>query len=319
MNRERETMNRRTFLAATIAAAIPAPAAPRRLDSSRVSAITDEIARTPEDAIKFAHEFGLKWLALRDTPSPPGPQRIPYHSMEPAQLKQVMSDFKNAGIKISFLDTPFLKFDLPGTTPKRSRPEEAAAKEARMAKQQALFDNRLADLRLGIRASHAFDCSMLRIFTFTRISEPESIFPRIADVIGEYSAVAEKEGIRLLIENEASQNAGTSAETAKLLKILPKNVGINWDSLNGLPLGEKPFPDGYETVPKDRIWNVHVKGKSLLDYPEHQDWPAILTALERDGFGGYLELETHIFGDGQVAASHASMKEIMRLLNAKNA
>ena len=310
-------MNRRTFLAATLAAATPAPAAPKRIDSSRVSAITDEISRSPADAIQFAHDFGMQWLSLRDTPAPPGPGRIPYYSMEPAKLQQVVGEFKEAGIKISFLDTPFLKFDLPGTSPKRSRPEEPAAKEARIARNQKLFDDRMEDLRLGIRASQAFNCPMLRIFTFTRVEEPESVFPRVAEVIGEVAAVAEKEGIRLLIENEASQNAGTSAETAKLLKLLPRNVGVNWDSLNGLPLGEKTFPDGYESIPKDRMWNVHVKGKSLLDYPEHQDWPAILTALEHDGFTGRLELETHIFGDGQVAASHASMKEIMRLLNAK--
>ena len=91
-----------------------------------------------------------------------------------------------------------------------------------MARDQAQFDNRLADLRLGIRACHAFDCPQLRIFTFTRVAEPESIFPRIAGIIGELSAVAEKEGVRLLIENEASQNAGTSAETAKLIKLLPQ-------------------------------------------------------------------------------------------------
>jgi len=311
-------MTRRTFLAATLAAAVPAPAAPRRIDSSRVSAITDEISRSPADAIQFAHDFGMQWLSLRDTPAPPGPGRVPYYSMEPAQLKQVMGEFKDAGIKVSFLDTPFLKFDLPGTSPKRSRPEEPAAKEARIARNQALFDNRMKDLRLGIRASHAFDCPMLRIFTFTRVEDPESIFPRIAEVITELSEVAQKDGIRLLIENEASQNAGTSAETAKLIKLLPRNVGVNWDSLNGLPLGEKPFPDGFEAIQKDRMWNVHVKGKSLLDYPEHQDWPAILNALERDGFTGRLELETHIFGDGQVAASHASMKEIMRLVSTRN-
>ena len=311
-------MDRRTFLAATLAAAIPAPAAPKRIDSSRVSAITDEASRSPADAIRFAHEFGLQWLSLRDTPAPPGPGRIPYYSMEPARLQEVMKEFKDAGIKVSFLDTPFLKFDLPGTSPKRSRPEEPAAKDARIARAQASFDNRLADLRLGIRASHAFNCPMLRIFTFTRVEEPESIFPRIADVIGELATIADKEGIRLLIENETTQNAGTSAETAKLLKILPRNVGINWDSLNSLPLGEKPFPDGYESLPKDRIWNVHVKGKSLLNYPEHQDWPTILKALERDGFTGRLELETHIFGDQQVAASHDSMKEILRLLNTKS-
>ena len=265
------------------------------------------------EAIEFAHKFGMQWLSLRDIPSS-DPKKISYHSLEPAMLQQAKAEFKDGGVGISFLDSPFLKFGLPRTEPKRSRPEDPAAREKRLAREQAQFDSRLADLRLGIRASHAFDCKMLRIFTFNRVAEPESVFPRIAEVIAELSAVAQKEGIRLLIENESSQNAGTSAETAKLMKLLPGNVGINWDSLNGLALGEKPYPDGYESLPKDRIWNVHVKGKSLLDYPEHQDWPAILSALERDGFTGRLELETHIFGETQVAASHASMKEIMSIL-----
>jgi sugar phosphate isomerase/epimerase len=307
-------MNRRSFLAATIAAAVPVPAAPRRLDRSRVSAITDEISRSPAEAIAFAHKFGMQWLSLRDMPSD-DPKKVAYHSLEPKMLQQVQAEFKEAGIKVGFLDTPFLKFGLPGTEPKRSRPEEPAAREKRIAREKAQFDNRIPDLRMGIRASQAFDCPLVRIFTFNRVAEPESVFPRLADIIGEMAVIADKEGIKLLIENEASQNAGTTAETSKLIKMLPANVGINWDSLNGLALGEKPYPDGYDTLPKDRNWNVHVKGKSLLDYPEHQDWLAIFNALERDGFQGRLELETHIFGDQQVQASHDSMAEIMRLLS----
>jgi sugar phosphate isomerase/epimerase len=306
-------MDRRSFLAATCGAALPARGAVRPIDSSRVSAISDEIARSPAEAIEFAHKFGMQWLSLRDLPAPLGTKKTAYYSLNPAAMRQVAREFKDAGIGVSFLDTPFLKYDLPGTTPKR-KPEEPAAKQARMAQDKALFDNRIEDLRQGIRAGQAFDCSLVRIFTFTRVENPEPLFPRIADVIGELATVAEKEGVKLLIENETTQNAGTSAETAKLMKLLPQKVGINWDTLNGLPLGEKPFPDGYETLPKDRIWNVHVKGKSLLDYPERLDWPAILRALEQDGFSGRLELETHIFGEQQVAASHSSMKEIMRLL-----
>jgi sugar phosphate isomerase/epimerase len=311
-------MNRRSFLAATLGAAVSAAASPRRLDRTRVSAITDEISRSPGDAIDFAHRYGLQCLSLRDIPAALGAEKIPYYSLAPDVLDQTAREFREAGIRIAFLDTPFLKFDLPGTEPKRSKPEDPAAREKRLAKDQALFDSRIEDLHQGIRASHAFDCPLVRIFTFTRIAEPESIFPRIADIISELALIADKEGIKLLIENETTQNAGTSAETAKLLKLLPQNVGINWDSLNALPLGEKPYPDGYESLPKDRIWNVHVKGKSLLDYPEHQDWPALLNALERDSFQGSLELETHIFGEQQIAGSNASMKEILRLLEARN-
>jgi L-ribulose-5-phosphate 3-epimerase len=312
-------MDRRSFLATAVAAAVPSLATTLVIDRNRVSAISDEVARSPPDAISYAHEFGLKFLSLRDVPAPLTAKKYSYHSLEPEALRQAVQQFKDAGIRIGFLDTPFLKFGLPGTEPKRSRPEDASKKETRLAHEKVMFDNRLADLRLGIRASQAFDCPMLRIFTFTRVAEPESLFPRLAEVIGELAVVAEKDGVKLLIENEASQNAGTSTETAKLIKLLPRNVGINWDSLNGLPLGEKPFPDGYESLPKDRVWNVHVKGKSLLDYPEHQDWLAILNALERDGFAGHLELETHIFGEQQVQASHDSMKEIIRLLAARKA
>ena len=307
------SMNRRTFLAATIAAAVPASAAQKRIDRSRVSAITDEVARSPEDAIRFAHEFGLQWLSLRDTPSPLAP--VGFLLFDGTGEAEAGRDrVQGRRNKISFLDTPFLKFDLPGTEPKRTRPEELASQRGPHRQEPGAV--RQAHRRSPSRYPRQSGLQLPDASHFYVHPRPRTrVFSsRIADLIGEYAAIAEKEGIRLLIENEASQNAGTSAETAKLLKILPRNVGINWDSLNGVPLGEKPFPDGYESVQKDRIWNVHVKGKSLLDYPEHQDWPAILTALKHDGFTGRLELETHIFGDQQVAASHDSMKEIVRLL-----
>ena len=310
-------MNRRSFIAASLAAVVPAGAAARRINLTRVSAITDEIARSPVEAIDFAHQYGMQWLSLREVPAPLGTKKTLYHSLDAGALLQAAREFKDAGIRIAFLDTPFLKFGMPGTEPKRKTPEDPAAREKRLAREQVRFDNRLEELRQGIRASQAFDCPRVRIFSFSRVAEPESIFPRIAEVIGELAVVAEKEGVRLLIENEASQNAGTSAEAAKLIKPLPGNVEINWDSLNGLALGEKPYPDGYQSLGNNRVWSVHVKGKSLLDYPEHQDWPAIFSALDRDGFQGNVELETHIFGEQQVAASHASMKEIIRLLDAR--
>jgi L-ribulose-5-phosphate 3-epimerase len=310
-------MNRRSFLAATLGAAVSAPAATRRLDRSRVSAITDEVSRSQAESIDFAHRYGLQRLSLRDIPVPLGAKKNPYYALEPQEMKRVAREFHDAGIRIAFLDTPFLKYDLPGTEPVQTKPESPEARQKRAARAQALFDRRLEDLRQGIRASHTFECPLVRIFTFTRVAEPESLFPRIADIINEMAPIAEKEGVKLLIENENTQNAGTSVETAKLLKSLAGNVGINWDSLNSLALGEKPYPDGYDSLPKDRIWNVHVKGKSLLDYPEHQNWPAILNALERDNFTGSLELETHIFGEQQIAGSNASMKEILRLLDAR--
>lgn len=302
---------RRSFLAAGLGSAFALRAAVPKIDSSRISAISDEIARSPADAIQFAKQFGMQWLSLRDVPG----GKKSYHALEADELAAAHAEFKEAGIRISFLDTPLLKFGLPGTEPVRRTPERPEARARRIARDQAQFDGRMEELRKAIRACHALDCTMLRTFSFSRIAKPETLFQRVADHIGEMAVICEKEGVRLLIENEASQNVGTSAETAQFIKLLPeKALAINWDSLNGAPLGEKPYPDGYDVLPRHRIQNVHLKGKTVLDYPEHLDWGAIFVQLQKDGYTARLELETHIFGEGQVAASHASMREIMRIL-----
>jgi sugar phosphate isomerase/epimerase len=308
------TLNRRSFLGTGIAASLAlrgGTTKPSKIDRSRISAISDEVAKSPAEAIQFAKHFGMQWLSLRDVPG----TKKSYHALEADELAAARAEFKEAGIRISFLDTPLLKFGLPGTEPARRTLEQPEAREKRMAKEQAQFDGRMEELRKAIRCCHALDVSMMRTFSFTRVAEPETMFQRVADHIGEMAKVAEKEGMRLLIENEASQNVGTCAETAKFLKLLPeKALAINWDSLNGVPLGEKSYPDGYDILPKHRILNVHLKGKSVLDYPEHLDWGAIFAQMQKDGYTGRFELETHIFGEGQVAASHASMREIMRIL-----
>src|SRR5262249_34284311 len=155
----------------------------------------------------------------------------------------------------------------------------------------------------------------VRVFTGVRVADPEKLRPRIVDVLGEMALLAEKDKIHLLIENEGSCNIATSAELAALMKLLPsKWIGINWDSLNGSAQKETPFPDGYEMLPKKRIGNVQIKGKTVLDWPEKLDWKAIFQALQRDGYQGKIGLETHIFGETQIASSHSSMREILRIV-----
>jgi sugar phosphate isomerase/epimerase len=99
------------------------------------------------------------------------------------------------------------------------------------------------------------------------------------------------------------------------MKLMPsKWVGVNWDVTNGLAFKETPFPGGYKLLPPNRIGNVHMKGRSLLDYPERLDWKTIFEVMAKDGYRGAFGLETHIFGAGQIQASHDSMKEILRIL-----
>ena len=75
------------------------------------------------------------------------------------------------------------------------------------------------------------------------------------------------------------------------------------------------MPDGYAKLPKERIGNVQIKGKSILpEYPELMDWKEIFDVMTSEGYQGQFGLETHIFGEGQIAASHACMKQILSIV-----
>ena len=303
-----QVMTRRALLVGTLgAASLPAKT---KIDRARISAISDEIGKSPQASIDFAKQYDLQFLELRNVPG--GKE---YSFLPEDEVKQAAADFARNGIRISFMNSSLLKFGWPGTDPVRRRPETDEAQAKRLQTESARFERRMDDLRTAIRNCHILGVDLLRVFTGSRVEEPEKLYPRIVDVLGEMALVCEKEKIRLLIENEGSCNIGTSAELTNLLKLIPsKWIGINWDSLNGLSLHENPFPDGYQVLPKERIYNVQIKGKTLLDYPEKLDWKVIFETLQKDGYQGKLGLETHIFGEGQIAASHSSMQEILRIV-----
>jgi sugar phosphate isomerase/epimerase len=129
------------------------------------------------------------------------------------------------------------------------------------------------------------------------------------------SELAAKENVKLAVENEASCNVNTCAEIVGLMKLLPeKTVGINWDPWNAVNTNEVPFPAGYAMLPKKRIWNVQMKGHSLLEDQRKLDWRSIFTALEKDGYNGRIGLETHYFDGTVIEKSHLSMREIRRIV-----
>jgi sugar phosphate isomerase/epimerase len=302
---------RRQLLATALAA--PALSAQKRIGLNRISAITDEIGKTPGDSIAFARQYGLRWVELRGIPG----NKVYYATMPEAELRPIAKEFAANGLKVSFLNTALLKFTLPGTEAVRRRQESEEARARRQANEVRLFERRMEDLEIAIRAAHAFDVAKIRVFTFSRVEAPETLFQRIVEVLGPMVKKAEKEGVQLLVENEASCNVASCAELASMMKMLPsKAFGINWDPLNGTSLKEVPFPDGYALLPKKRIGNVQIKARSILEGPQRLDWAAILQALEKDDYRGQVGLETHVFDGTLIEASHACMREIRRIVHA---
>jgi sugar phosphate isomerase/epimerase len=305
-------MTRRELLAAAAAAACAPGLRARGFDKSRISAITDEIGLTTDDAIAFAHKYGLTNVEIRNRME----SKKEYYLLPEAEIKGDALRFQKEGLKVSFINTGLLKFTWPGTEPVRRRTETPEAREKRLASEKGRWDRRLDDLRAAIRCAQIMGCDKVRVFTGSRIEDPKSVFPRIAEVIGsEMAAVAEKEKVFLLIENEGSQNVATSQEIDDILKLIKsKWVGFNWDPHNAY--GKENYMEGYAVLPKNRMLNVQVKGKGVMpSSPEKEDWRAIMLALEKDNYKGKIGLETHIFDGTLIAAAHTSMEEIMRIVS----
>ncbi|MCC6537694.1 MAG: sugar phosphate isomerase/epimerase [Bryobacterales bacterium] len=291
--------------AAALGMAAPTALAGRPIQRSRISAITDEIARSPEQAIEFCRQYELKWVELRGFPVKDGSRSREYFRLPEADLKQAAREFADAGLGVSFLNTSLLKYWLPGTTPSNPRARQDPTR----------FEKLREEFKQAAQAAHILGTDKVRIFTFWRVADPAAVMPRVAEIIDELGALAAKEKLRLLIENEGACNVGSAAELASLLKLVKsKAVGINWDPLNAEHSKEIAFPDGYAMLPANRIWNVQIKGHSILPGKEWMDWAAIFKRLERDGYRGQVGLETHIFGEVQIQRSHESMREILRLV-----
>jgi sugar phosphate isomerase/epimerase len=301
-------MRRRELLVASLAA-LPLWAG-KRIDRSRFSALTDEIGNSEEEAFAFAKQYGLSWVELRGVPG----ANLDYEGLPASELRAFARKLKDRGLKVSYLDAPLLKFTLPGFEPVGRSTDTAEQLARRAAEGEQRLGRRMEDLRRSLDTAEILGARKVRVFTFHRVRDRDKVMPRVAGILAEMAAAAGRRGIHLLVENEGSCNVATCAEAAGLLKMVPSQwLGFNWDCLNGVGYRENPFPEAYSLIPKDRLGNVHIKGRSVLPGPHRMDWKAVFAALERDGYRGQIGLETHI-KETLIESSHASMREMIRLV-----
>ena len=304
-------MTRRELLAgaACALAAKPLLAFKSHITRAHISAITDEIGNTQADAIDFAQHYGLQWVELRNVPE----TKKEFAFLTEPELKRWATQLAVAKLKVSFLNTSLLKFTWPGLTPAKPRKETDDQRSTREALEQKKWERRREDAAAALRAANILGVDKVRVFTGERVANPETAYPLIVRTMEELIPLAEAARVHLLIENESTQNIGTSAETKAIMELLPsKTMGINWDPQNALALKEIPWPDGYAQVPKDRMLNAQFKAKGLLDdSPEKLNWKAIMEAMQKDNYRGQIGLETHIFDGTLIEKAHESMKIIL--------
>ena len=143
------------------------------------------------------------------------------------------------------------------------------------------------------------------MFSYWRTTEPERTYDRLAEALLALAEQAGRRGIVIGLENEHACNVGTGEEASRMLARLDHpSLKVLWDPANASILGEKPFPNGYQTLDPTRIAHVHAKDCFVKDHkPEWGPvgemgigWRGQIDALRRDGYDGWISLETHWTG-----------------------
>lgn len=276
-------MTRRELLAGAAVAATAGKlsAFKSHISKARISAITDEIGKTQAEAIEFAHHYGLSLVELRNVPE----TRKEISFLSEPELKSIAAELASNKLKVSFLNSSLMKFTWPGINPASGKKDP----------DQKKWDRRKEDAESAVRAAVILGCDKVRVFTGTRDVNPESTYPLIVRTVEELLPIFEKAKVKMLLENENSQNIGTSPELKAIFELIPsKSVGYNWDPGNAQSLKELPWPDGYKSLPVGRMMNIQFKAKNTLDSsPDKMDWKAVLEQLQKDNYQGALGLETH--------------------------
>ncbi len=258
-------------------------------DRFRIAAITDEFTPDLEAASDAMQAVGMTGAELRMLW---GKNIIDLTNEE---VDRAIEIARAHGFKIVSIASPLLKCVLP----------DAPAVDERFQQDSFASKHTFGDQpRLAARAFEIAErtgARIIRVFSYWRTVQPEACFSRIVDALRGLAEQAAARDITIGIENEHACNIGTGEETARLLAALDHpNLKVVWDLANALVAGENPMA-GYAKLPVARIAHVHAKDCTVESHKATWlelgtgaiPWPAQVDALARDGYAGWISLETH--------------------------
>jgi sugar phosphate isomerase/epimerase len=288
----------------------PGPSAAESKFRFKLGAISDGFSGDFEQALQIMKSYGLHWVEIREVWGKYNTEATP------AEIGRIRRLLEQYDFKCSVVDSALYKCTLPGTKPVTTEPDTYP------------YSGQIDLLKRAAERAHAWGTDKVRGFSFWRVSDPSSVFARVAEELDKAAGVARTEGVRLVIENEESCNGGTGHELAAILKMAPaQNLGINWDVGNGYMHGEVSYPDGYQALDKSRIWHLHLKGmtcaaglKNCQEAFADQgviDLAGQLRALARDHYRESMSLECEFEAPGlnHQQTTRRSLEGLLRVVN----
>lgn len=311
------SFSRRTFLSGAGLAAAGC-ALPHALLASvasspfRVAVINDEISQDFERACQVASGFGMKWIELR------GMWNKNILDLDANQITESLRLLKKYDLRVTDIGSPLFKVDFPGAPKSKFSPKhDEFNAHFGSAQQDAVVDK-------CIEMAKKFSTDRIRCFDFWRLDDPKPYRAAINETLRKAAEKIGKQGQVLVLENEMSCNTGTGKEAAEVLAaVQTPSFMLNWDPGNAATLGEIPYPNGYDLLPKNRIGHCHCKD-ALKNGDKYQwaamgkgiiDWFGQFRALKKDSYRYAVSLETHWRGAGtpeeSTKQSWAGMKEAL--------
>ena len=282
----------------------------------RIAVINDEITQDFGRACEVASkEFAMDWIELR------GMWNKNVLKLDAKEIEEARRILEKYQLRVTDIASPLFKVDWPGA------PQSKFSPKRDQFNAEFTFEQQDEVLERSIELAKAFHTDRVRFFDFWRLDDQVPYRVAMNEKLRDAAEKAAKKNVILVLENEPSCNTATAAEAAKVLRAIPSpNLMLNWDPGNAAERDEKPFPDGYNLLPKERIGHCHCKDAVKKSDGSGYEWAAMnrgivdwvgqFKALKRDGYHFAVSLETHWRGAGtaeeSTRQSWAGMKKELR-------
>lgn len=267
-----------------------------------LSLVTDELSSDLETAVEIGNELGIEHFELRGIESS-RVGNLPIHLED--LCVQLITDSRFEFTPIAISPGIFKDRLMTSAIPENFSVLRWQYRDEHEIRQRNrdLYNHHLEKL-LPESISFAKKIGVSRIIIFgvgkEHANSDEYHSGLVVDLLKQAACIADKAEITLLLENEHICYADTAKRTSELLdRVGAANLMVNWDLANSACAGEIPYPDGYEWI-KDRLGHVHFKdvitdGTHSFRYVVEGeiDWKGQIRALIRDGYKGFISIETH--------------------------
>ena len=290
----------------------------------KLSILTDEVSADPETAIELAKMWGVQAVELRGI----GEQRYP--NVSPFWRARVPELVRESGLPVAALSPGLFKIPYPHTPAPEMRilRWEDAMVFGRYSSADAFVRSHLEELLPAtIEAAKELGARVIVCFSFDRGHEVPADAPvpdAVVDVLREAARKVGEAGLTLAVEAEHICWGDTGVRTAELVRrVGHPALGINWDPANAYRAGEDhPYPEGYAAV-RDLVRHVHYKdaatdartGVRGFVFDGVVDWAGQISALKRDGYQGYISVETHV--RPKVESARRSVERLRALIESE--